>query len=83
MAAVEATQGSANKAVQAAEHLVERAVVAAERSLGQRIGLRGLRIVLAGLRTLWVLGVIAYFVFGIAVLVMRLELTYHLILNQL
>ena len=78
MAAMEATQESANKAVQAAEHLVERAVVAAERSLGQRIGLRGLRVVLAGLRTIWVLGVFAYFVFGIAVLVTRYYLLPHI-----
>jgi uncharacterized protein (TIGR02099 family) len=78
MAAVEATHGSATKAVHAAEELVERAVGAAERSLAHRIGQRGLRIVLAGLRAIGVLGVIAYFLFGITVLATRYYLLPHI-----
>jgi len=78
IAAVEATQDSASKAVHAAEQLVERAVVAAERSLAHRIGQRGLHIVLAGLRAVWVLSVIAYFLFGITLLVTRYYLLPHI-----
>jgi uncharacterized protein (TIGR02099 family) len=78
IAAVEATHESAAKAVQAAEELVERAVVAAERSLAHRIGLRGLRLVLLGLRGLWALAIVAYFLFGIAVLVTRYYLLPHI-----
>ena len=78
IAAVEATHDSATKAVHAAEVLVERAVVAAERSLAQRIGQRGLRIVLATLRAAGVLAVLAYFLFGIALLVTRYYLLPHI-----
>src|SRR5450631_251612 len=66
------------EAVHAAEHLVERTVIAAERSLARRIGMRGLRAVLLGLRLAWVLAIIAYFVFGLAVLVTRYYLLPHI-----
>lgn len=78
IAAVEATHDSAAKAVHAAEVLVERAVVAAERSLAHRIGQRGLDIVLAALRAAWVLAIVAYFLFGTALLVTRYYLLPHI-----
>ncbi len=58
-------------AVEAVEQIVDRAVFAAERSLARRIGAGGLRAVLLGLRTAWWLIVLAYFVFGAAVLAAR------------
>ena len=69
---------SAADVVHAAEVLVERAVVAAERSLALRLGQRGLRLVLLALRALWTLAVLAFFVFGIAVLVTRYYLLPHI-----
>jgi uncharacterized protein (TIGR02099 family) len=73
--------GPAEKAaevIETAEELVERAVFAAERSLVQRVGLRGLRIVLVTLRAAWLLIVVAYFAFAVAVLVTRYYLLPHI-----
>jgi uncharacterized protein (TIGR02099 family) len=75
---VGATQESAARAVHAAEVLVERAVVAAERSLAHRIGQRGLRVVMFGLRAAWTLATIAFFLFGVAVLATRYYLLPHI-----
>jgi uncharacterized protein (TIGR02099 family) len=69
---------SAAEAVHAAEQIVERAVVAAERSLARRIGMRGLRLILLGLRAAGVLAILAYFAFGAAVLVTRYYLLPHI-----
>jgi len=75
---VVAAQDSATHAVLAAEELVERAVVAAEVSLALRIGQRGLGAVLLGLRAIWTLAILAYFLFCIAVLVTRYYLLPHI-----
>ncbi len=63
--------------VHAAEEFVERAVIAAERSLALRLGQHGLDIVLFVLRLTWILAILSYFAFGIAVLVTR----YYLLPN--
>ncbi|HXW65463.1 MAG TPA: YhdP family protein [Burkholderiaceae bacterium] len=68
----------AEKVVQAAEELVERAVSAAEHSLARRLGQRGLRAVLSGLRLVWMLTVLAYFAFGSTVLLTRYYLLPHI-----
>jgi len=78
VSAVGATQETAVRAVHAAEVLVERVVVAAERSVAHRVGQRGLRMLLLGLRGLWNLAIVAYFLFGIAVLVTRYYLLPHI-----
>jgi uncharacterized protein YhdP len=70
--------GGIAPAVHAAEVLVERAVVAAERSLARRLGEGGLRIVLVGLRAAWILGVLSYFAFGASLLVTRYYLLPHI-----
>jgi len=69
---------TAVEVVHAAEVLVERAVVAAERSLMRRIGLRGLRVVLAALRALGWLAVLAYFVFCLTFLATRYYVLPHI-----
>jgi len=69
---------TAVEVVHAAEVLVERAVVAAERSLMRRIGLRGLRIVLSALRALGWLAVLAYFVFCLTFLATRYYVLPHI-----
>jgi uncharacterized protein (TIGR02099 family) len=68
----------AGEAIEAAEELVERAVIAAEHSLALRIGQRGLRIVLAAGRVAWLLTLVTYFVFALAVLVTRYYLLPHI-----
>jgi uncharacterized protein (TIGR02099 family) len=65
-------------ALEAAEQFVAHTVDAAERSLARRIGLRGLRLVLAGGRVLWWLMVAAYFAFGLTVLATRYYLLPHI-----
>ena len=62
----------------AAEELVERAVTAAERTLAQRLGQRGLRAVLWTLRLVWMLTVLAYFAFGLTVLLTRYYVLPHI-----
>ncbi len=69
---------SAADVVHAAEVLVDRAVDAAERSLALRLGQRGLRVVLFGLRALWTLAVLAFFLFCGAFLVTRYYLLPHI-----
>ncbi|HYA66036.1 MAG TPA: hypothetical protein VEE84_05070, partial [Burkholderiaceae bacterium] len=68
----------AEKVVHAAEELVERAVTAAEQSLARRLGQRGLRAVLSGLRLVWMLTVLGYFAFGSTVLLTRYYLLPHI-----
>ncbi len=67
-----------NQVLDAAELMVERAVIAAERSLAQRLGLRGLRLVLVLGRAVWLLAIIVYFAFALAVLVTRYYLLPHI-----
>lgn len=69
---------AAHKVVHAAEDLVERAVTAAEHSLARRLGQRGLRAMLSGLRLMWMLTVLAYFAFGSTVLLTRYYLLPHI-----
>ncbi len=69
---------AAEKVVQAAEELVERAVTAAEHSLARRLGQRGLRAVLRALRLVWMLTVLAYFAFASTVLITRYYLLPHI-----
>ena len=68
----------AQKVVHAAEELVERAVSAAEHSLARRLGQRGLRTALWGLRLVWMLTVLGYFAFGSTVLLTRYYLLPHI-----
>jgi len=70
--------GSSSDPVLAAEQLVERAVTAAERSVAQRVGQRGLRMVLFALRVTWTFALVMYFAFGSAVLVTRYYLLPHI-----
>jgi uncharacterized protein (TIGR02099 family) len=70
--------GAAAEVLHSAEALVERAVVAAERSLLRRLGLRGLRLTLALLRGLGALALTAYFVFAVAILLTRYALLPHI-----
>jgi len=69
---------SASEVVHVAEELVARAVVDAERSLARRLGQRGLRVTLFVLRLIWMLAVVAYFAFGLAVLVTRYLVLPHI-----
>jgi len=69
---------SASEVVHVAEELVARAVVDAERSLAGRLGQRGLRVTLFVLRLIWMLAVVAYFAFGLAVLVTRYLVLPHI-----
>jgi len=70
--------GPAGEVILAAEQIVERAVTAAERSVAQRIGQSGLRIVLLALRATGTLLLLMYFAFGAAVLVTRYYLLPHI-----
>jgi uncharacterized protein (TIGR02099 family) len=65
------TVAEIEQAIDKAEDLVERAVDNAERSLARRLGLRGLRIVVLGVRAAWVALIVAYFAFLLTVLGLR------------
>ncbi len=73
-----ASHSEAADVLHAAEELVERAVTAAERSLAARLGQHGLQMLLLGLRALAALAIVAYFAFGLAVLVTRYYLLPHI-----
>jgi len=74
----DAADRPAGDVLHAAEELVERAVIAAERSLVARVGQHGLRMMLAALRIAAVLAIGAYFVFGSALLLTRYYLLPHI-----
>lgn len=64
--------------IESAEEIVERAVIAAERSLLRRIGLRGFRLLRATGRVAWRLAVVAFFLFALTLILARYYLLPHI-----
>ena len=75
---VHSVEGAVEHAVESVEGAVEHAVESTERSLARRLGERGLRVLLWNLRALAWLGLAAYFVFCLSLIILRVWFMPHI-----